>query len=74
MKNRKLKLSLKENYTGSLSVSIMRMNVVNTIAINDSAEIIVDFPDLSPSISGEKVMISFDKEVILNEIDLIRKP
>lgn len=73
LKNRKLKLSLKENYSGHLSVSIMEGDGRNTIIINDSAEIFVKFPDVSPSISGEKILINFDKEVIVIKIDLVKK-
>ena len=72
LKNRKLKLCLKEKYTGHLSVSIKEGDACNTIIINDSAEIFVDFPDVSPSISGEKVMIEFDEEVKVMKIDLVK--
>jgi len=73
LKNRKLKLSLKNNYSGHLSVSVMGGNACNSIIVNDSAEILIDFPEVSPSISGEKILIDFDKEVKVKRINLIRK-
>ena len=73
LKNRKLKFSLEKSYTGRLSVSIKEKDSDNTIIVSDSAVIFIDFPDISPSISGEKVLIRFDEEVKVMKIDLVEK-
>ena len=73
VKYRKLRLRLTSPYTGTVTTSFPAKNVSEIITVVNSSEIILDFPSIHPSMSGNEVLIKFEENIRINQLDLIKK-
>ncbi|MEN8153428.1 MAG: hypothetical protein ABFR75_05345 [Acidobacteriota bacterium] len=73
LKYRKIYIKLSSPYTGPITLAFPSKKKTKTINVKNSSEITIDFPKINPDMKGNKVRISFEKNVRIKQIDLIKK-
>lgn len=73
VKYRKLRLLLRSPYTGTISTFFPAENRSRLIKVENSTEIILNFPEIDPALDGNDLHVKFEQNIKLKKLDLIRK-
>jgi len=71
IEKRKIKIRLRNLYSGNVKISFPKKQKAKMIRIDNKSEFYINFPEINPNLNGNNVLLEFNRKVNLLSFDLV---